>query len=353
MSSPTTQAWGGAEDVAPVQLPHPVRMRVLGAVMVAVFLSALDQTVVGTALPTIITDLGGNGLYVWAITAYLLTATISGPLYGKISDLFGRRPVFLFGISVFILGSHPGRPEPGDVAAGRRARHPGPRRRRDLPARDGDHRRPLLAVRARPLPGPVRRRVRAVEPARPGHRRPDHRHDRLAVRVLRQHPDRPRGPVHDPALPAGLPPRRRQAEDRLPRRGAVHGRAGADPHRADQQAVGGLDRPHGGRPDPAGRARPGRVRVDRVARGRADRAARAVPDPRVRGLGGLGVPGDVRVLRGGGVPAALVPGRRRLVRDGLGLPDAAAPRRADRLGGRVGADRGPDRPLPAGWCSRR
>ncbi len=105
MSSPTTQAWGGAEDVAPVQLPHPVRMRVLGAVMVAVFLSALDQTVVGTALPTIITDLGGNGLYVWAITAYLLTATISGPLYGKISDLFGRRPVFLFGISVFMLGS--------------------------------------------------------------------------------------------------------------------------------------------------------------------------------------------------------------------------------------------------------
>ena len=105
MSSPTTQAWGGAEDRAPVELPHPVRMRVLGAVMVAVFLSALDQTVVGTALPTIITDLGGNGLYVWAITAYLLTATISGPLYGKISDLFGRRPVFLFGISVFILGS--------------------------------------------------------------------------------------------------------------------------------------------------------------------------------------------------------------------------------------------------------
>jgi multidrug resistance protein len=80
-------------------------MRVLGAVMVAVFLAALDQTVVGTALPRIITDLGGNNLYTWAFTAYLLTATISGPLYGKISDLFGRRPVFLFGISVFMLGS--------------------------------------------------------------------------------------------------------------------------------------------------------------------------------------------------------------------------------------------------------
>jgi EmrB/QacA subfamily drug resistance transporter len=80
-------------------------MRVLGAVMVAVFLAALDQTVVGTALPRIITDLGGNNLYTWAFTAYLLTATISGPLYGKVSDLFGRRPVFQFGIGVFMIGS--------------------------------------------------------------------------------------------------------------------------------------------------------------------------------------------------------------------------------------------------------
>ena len=80
-------------------------MRVLGAVMVGVFLAALDQTVVGTALPKIITDLGGNNLYTWAFTAYLLTSTISGPLYGKLSDLFGRRPIFLFGIGVFMLGS--------------------------------------------------------------------------------------------------------------------------------------------------------------------------------------------------------------------------------------------------------
>jgi EmrB/QacA subfamily drug resistance transporter len=73
--------------------------------MVGVFLAALDQTVVGTALPRIITDLGGNSLYTWAFTAYLLTSTISGPLYGKASDLIGRRPVFLFGIGVFMAGS--------------------------------------------------------------------------------------------------------------------------------------------------------------------------------------------------------------------------------------------------------
>jgi EmrB/QacA subfamily drug resistance transporter len=92
-------------DRAPIELPHPVRMRILGAVMIGIFLAALDQTVVGTALPRIITDLGGNQLYTWAFTAYLLTSTISGPLYGKLSDLFGRRPVFLFGIGIFMVGS--------------------------------------------------------------------------------------------------------------------------------------------------------------------------------------------------------------------------------------------------------
>jgi EmrB/QacA subfamily drug resistance transporter len=92
-------------DRAPVELPHKVRMRILGAVMVGVFLAALDQTVVGTALPRIITDLHGSELYTWAITAYLLTSTISGPVYGKLSDIFGRRPIFLFGVSTFMVGS--------------------------------------------------------------------------------------------------------------------------------------------------------------------------------------------------------------------------------------------------------
>lgn len=90
---------------APVELPHPVRLRILGAVMVGIFLAALDQTIVGTALPRIITDLRGNELYTWAFTAYLVTSTISGPLYGKLSDLFGRKPIFLVGVGIFILGS--------------------------------------------------------------------------------------------------------------------------------------------------------------------------------------------------------------------------------------------------------
>ncbi|MEO6578057.1 MAG: MDR family MFS transporter [Candidatus Limnocylindria bacterium] len=94
-----------AHDRAPIELPHRVRMEILGAVLLGIFLAALDQTIVGTALPRIVTDLSGNDLYVWAFTAYLLTATVSGPLYGKLSDLFGRRPIFLIGVGVFLTGS--------------------------------------------------------------------------------------------------------------------------------------------------------------------------------------------------------------------------------------------------------
>jgi EmrB/QacA subfamily drug resistance transporter len=69
------------------------------------FLSALDNTIVGTALPTIVTELEGNDVYIWPFTAYLLAATISGPIWGKTSDIFGRRPIFLLGVTIFLIGS--------------------------------------------------------------------------------------------------------------------------------------------------------------------------------------------------------------------------------------------------------
>src|SRR3989475_13237464 len=90
---------------APVLVDPRTRTQIVVAVMLGLFLAALDQTVVGTALPRIVTDLHGNDIYTWAFTAYLLTATISGPIYGKISDLFGRRPVLLFAVVVFLVGS--------------------------------------------------------------------------------------------------------------------------------------------------------------------------------------------------------------------------------------------------------
>ena len=89
-----------------LQLPHRRKMEILFAILLVIFLSALDQTIVGVALPRIVGDLGGtNELYTWAITSYLLTATITGVFYGKLSDIYGRRPMLLFGVSVFLLGS--------------------------------------------------------------------------------------------------------------------------------------------------------------------------------------------------------------------------------------------------------
>jgi EmrB/QacA subfamily drug resistance transporter len=81
------------------------KLEILGAILLALFLFALDQTVVGTALPIIATKLNGQSLYTWAFTIYLLTSTISGPIYGKLSDLYGRRPIFIWAVSLFLAAS--------------------------------------------------------------------------------------------------------------------------------------------------------------------------------------------------------------------------------------------------------
>ena len=80
-------------------------MLVLSGLMVGMLLAALDQTIVSTALKKIVEDFDGLSHYTWVVTAYLLTSTASTPLYGKISDLYGRRPVFQFAIVTFLIGS--------------------------------------------------------------------------------------------------------------------------------------------------------------------------------------------------------------------------------------------------------
>ena len=92
------------EDPA-LGLSHREKMEILFAVMLGLFLGALDQTIVGPALPTIVTQLSGNDYYVWAITIYLLTSTISVPFWGKLSDVYGRKPIFMIGITIFLVGS--------------------------------------------------------------------------------------------------------------------------------------------------------------------------------------------------------------------------------------------------------
>ena len=98
------QAPSVTEDPA-LGLSPRAKLEILGAVLLGLLLGALDQTIVGVALPTIVTDLGGQSLYVWTVTIYLLTSTVTVPFYGKLSDLYGRKPLLMLGIGVFLLGS--------------------------------------------------------------------------------------------------------------------------------------------------------------------------------------------------------------------------------------------------------
>jgi EmrB/QacA subfamily drug resistance transporter len=87
------------------QLPHRQVMVVLSGLLLGMFLAALDQTIVSTAMRTIADRLEGQTAQAWVTTAYLMTSTITVPLYGKLSDMYGRRPFYLFAIGVFVVGS--------------------------------------------------------------------------------------------------------------------------------------------------------------------------------------------------------------------------------------------------------
>src|SRR6266567_2541621 len=81
------------------------RIIVTVALMLGMSLASLDTTIVGTALPSIVGKLGGISLYSWVFSVYLLTSTTTVPIYGKLADLYGRKPIFLFGSGLFLLGS--------------------------------------------------------------------------------------------------------------------------------------------------------------------------------------------------------------------------------------------------------
>jgi len=101
-----------SETLAPAESPnlaaslsHRRVLVVIGALMLGMFLAALDQTVVSTALPTIVGDLHGASHLTWVVTAYLLTSTVSTPLWGKLGDQFGRKFFFQAAIVLFLIGS--------------------------------------------------------------------------------------------------------------------------------------------------------------------------------------------------------------------------------------------------------
>jgi EmrB/QacA subfamily drug resistance transporter len=80
-------------------------LTIYAGLMVTLLLAALDQTIVATALPQVVSDLGGLGSYTWVFTAYMLAATVSVPIYGKLGDIHGRRPMILIAIVIFLAGS--------------------------------------------------------------------------------------------------------------------------------------------------------------------------------------------------------------------------------------------------------
>lgn len=90
---------------APPELDRKQLILALAGVLLCILVSALDQTIVGTALPRIVSELNGFDRYPWVVTAYLLTATCVIPIAGKLSDQYGRKPILIFGVIVFVLGS--------------------------------------------------------------------------------------------------------------------------------------------------------------------------------------------------------------------------------------------------------
>jgi len=102
---PSSEATPGAVPLGFHNLPRRQVFITLGGVLLAMFLSALDQTVVGTALPKIIADLKGFEHYTWVATAYLLTATIMMPIVGRLTDMYGRKWFYIVGIIIFLIGS--------------------------------------------------------------------------------------------------------------------------------------------------------------------------------------------------------------------------------------------------------
>ncbi|HVB06217.1 MAG TPA: MDR family MFS transporter [Acidimicrobiales bacterium] len=101
-------ASGGTDttgDEGPLHLWRDPRGPVLAALMMTMSLAALDSTVVTTAVPSIVRDLGGFGLFPWLFSIYLLTQAVTVPIYGRLSDLFGRKPILFVGIALFVGGS--------------------------------------------------------------------------------------------------------------------------------------------------------------------------------------------------------------------------------------------------------
>ena len=264
--------------------PHASVRVPFAAVVLAMLPAVLDQTILATALPTIAADLGRLSDVSWVVTAYVVAAAATTPLWGKLGDRLGRKPMLELSLALFLAASAACGLAQGIAMLVGVARRAGRRRRRADDAGHGRRRRPRLAARARPLPGLHRVRVRRRHHRRPAARRPAGRPRLVALGVLREPAAGRwrRWPALRLRLPvAGAGARRRSARPR--RRGAAGG--------GDQRVHAGL---HLGRrplrvvarPRSSGCSRPARPRrrpgVARAAGRRPGRAARPAAHPHGR-----------------------------------------------------------------------
>ena len=160
-----------AAQPARAPMSHAEVRTIFFGLMLAAFLAALNQTIIATALPTIGRHFGDFENLSWVVTAYLLTSTAVAPLYGKLSDIWGRRAMILAAIGLFMAGSADGRGRPRHDLAHSRPRPARHRRRRHPAALPVGDRRRGRAARARPLPGLHGRGVGDLRRRRAGARR--------------------------------------------------------------------------------------------------------------------------------------------------------------------------------------
>ncbi|MCW2820439.1 MAG: major facilitator transporter [Marmoricola sp.] len=107
MTATAAQTGSGPDDLSAEtgEYSHAQILTILSGLLLGMFLAALDQSIVGTSIRTIADDLHGLSIQAWVTTAYLITSTITTPIYGKLGDLYGRKKLFLFAITLFIVGS--------------------------------------------------------------------------------------------------------------------------------------------------------------------------------------------------------------------------------------------------------
>lgn len=104
---PSRRPHGTSPDTSPGTSPAPTTRRgpVLAALVLAMFMAAIEGTIVATAMPSIAGSLGGFSLYAWVFASYLLMQAVTTPMFGKLADLFGRKPIFVLGVAIFLAGS--------------------------------------------------------------------------------------------------------------------------------------------------------------------------------------------------------------------------------------------------------